>query len=134
MKKSFPAILSALVCLAVMALVLWLYRHSLMPVVLSAAILALIGGIFGILGFREFSRKHDVLKKAVEFPEAFCESLTSSDDEDLLVVEEKIDLIESDYRDLLIKLSEDRRCRRMRCSTTIRCGSIRSRHRSPRSH
>ncbi len=107
MKKSFPAILSALVCLAVMALVLWLYRHSLMPVVLSAAILALIGGIFGILGFRKFSRKHDVLKKAVEFPEAFCESLTSSDDEDLLVVEEKIDLIESDYRDLLIKLSED---------------------------
>jgi len=95
------------VCLSVTALVLWLYRESMMPVVLSAAILALIGGIFGILGFRKFSGKHETLKKAAQFPEAFSESLTSSEDEDSMEIGERIDLIERDYCDLLVKLSEE---------------------------
>ena len=101
-----PQIVTALICLLTMALVLWLYGEPLMPVVLAAAIMAVLAGIFWTIDYRSYKKKHDSLEKALAFPEAFAERLTGTDEEEISEVEEKIDLIETDYRLLLVKLSD----------------------------
>lgn len=101
-----PQILTALICLVTMALVLWLYGEPMMPVILAAAILAVLAGIFWTLDYRRYKKKHDSLEKALAFPEAFAERLTGTDEEDISDLEEHLDLIETDYRLLLVKLSD----------------------------
>lgn len=101
-----PQIVTALVCLSVTALVLWLYEEPMMPVVLIFAILMVLAVIFGTLGFRKYKLKHDSLSKALVFPQEFAEKLTGTDEEEITDVEEKLDLIETDYRLLLVKLSD----------------------------
>ena len=60
-----PQIVTALVCLGVTALVLWLYEEPMMPVVLIFAILAVLAMIFGALSYRRYKLKHDSLAKAL---------------------------------------------------------------------
>lgn len=101
-----PQIVTALVCLGVTALVLWLYEEPMMPVVLIFAVLAVLAMIFGSLSYRRYKLKHDSLAKALVFPQEFAEKLTGTDEEEISDVEEKLDLIETDYRLLLVKLSD----------------------------
>ena len=101
-----PQIVTALVCLSVTALVLWLYEEPMMPVVLIFAILMVLGVIFGTLGYRKYKNKHVSLSQALVFPQEYAEKLTGTDEEEISGVEEKLDLIETDYRLLLVKLSD----------------------------
>ena len=100
------AIVAALVSLLVLALVCWAYNFSLMPVVLSAAILLIIGAIVGTLGMRKYLKKHTFLSQGMEFPQGLAAEFNEKE-EVLGSVEEKIGLIEQDYRELLVKLSDE---------------------------
>ena len=97
---------AVLVSLLVLALVCWVYNFSMMPVALSAAILILIGGIVGILGYRKYAKKHTFLSQGMEFPQGLAAEFSEKDD-GLGSVEERIGLIEQDYRDLIVKLSDE---------------------------
>jgi len=106
LKNHIGTMVAVLVSLLVLALVCWVYNFSLMPVVLSVAILILIGGIAGILGCRNYARKHTFLSQGMDFPQGIAAEFCDKD-EGLGSVEEKIDLIEKDYRDLVVKLSDE---------------------------
>ena len=105
-KSRIGVIVSGVVCVLVLLLVCWIYSISLMPVVLLLATLLLLGGVFGALGCRKYAKKHQDLDKAKEFPQAMASAFGESE-ESLGSVEEKVDLIEQDYRDLLVKLSDE---------------------------
>ncbi len=105
-KSRIGVIVSSVACVLVMLLVCWVYNISLMPVILSVATLLLLGGIFGALGCRKYGKKHQDLDKAKAFPQAMASEFSESEDS-LGSVEEKVDLIEQDYRDLLVKLSDE---------------------------
>lgn len=91
-----------------MGFVLWLYNsRTFMPVILATVILAILGIAFGILGYRKYEKKHRLLSNAVEYPQSLADSFAAHADEDDLPVEEKVDLIEEDYRVLLVKLSDE---------------------------
>ncbi|MBR5975790.1 MAG: sensor histidine kinase [Clostridiales bacterium] len=110
LKSRVSAIICGAVCVAVTAFVCWIYGESLMPALLSAVILLLLGAILGIIGYRAFDAKHQMLKRGREFPQSLAESFSAKEalreNEDIPDLEEKIDLIEADYRTLLIKLSD----------------------------
>ena len=110
LKSRVSAIICGVVCVAVTAFVCWIYGNSLMPAFLSAVILLLLGVILGIVGYRAFDAKHQMLKKGREFPQALADSFSEKEalreNPDMPDLEEKIDLIEADYRTLLVKLSD----------------------------
>lgn len=105
-KSRIGVIVSGIVCVLVLLLICWVYGYSLMPVGLSFATLALLGGIFGAIGYRKYAKKHEELDKAKEFPQALAEEFSGSEDS-LGSVEEKVDKIEQDYRELLVNLSDE---------------------------
>lgn len=105
-KSRFGVIVSGIACVLVVMLVCWAYGFSLMPAVLSAAMLALLAAIFGAIGYRKYAKKHESLENGKEFPQAVAEEFSESE-EALGSVEEKVDLIEQDYRDLLVNLSDE---------------------------
>ncbi len=107
LKNHIPAIVSAVLCVSITALVLWLYGEPLTPALLCAALLLLLGLIFGIIGYRRFSKKHDMLTRALPFPQNFAETLSISEEDDASEMEGKIGLIEKDYQLLLSKLSDE---------------------------
>ena len=107
LKNHIPAIVSAVLCVSITALVLWLYGEPITPAFLCAALLLLMGLIFGIIGYRRFSKKHDMLTRALPFPQNFAETLSFSEEDDASEMEGKIGLIEKDYQLLLSKLSDE---------------------------
>ncbi|MBR6254452.1 MAG: sensor histidine kinase [Clostridiales bacterium] len=107
LKSRIPAIVSGVCCVCVTALVLWLYGEPMTPVLLCASLLLVLGVIFGIIGYRRFSKKHEMLSRALPFPQNFAETLSPTEDEDASGIEEKIGLIEKDYQLLLFRLAEE---------------------------
>ncbi|MBR2749930.1 MAG: sensor histidine kinase [Clostridiales bacterium] len=105
-RSRFGVIVSGIACVLVVLLICWIYGFSLMPAVLSAATLLLLGAMIGMVGYRKYAKKHDSLEKGKAFPQAVAEEFSASE-EVPESVEEKVDLIEQDYRDLLVNLSDE---------------------------
>ena len=110
LKSRISAIISGAVCVLVTGFVCWIYGTSIMPAVLTAVMLLLTGVITGIIGYRAFAAKHQMLVRGREFPQSLAESFAARaelrEDTDVPDLEERIDLIEADYRLLLVKLSD----------------------------
>ena len=110
LKSRIGVIISGVVCVAVTGFVCWIYGNSIMPAVLSGVILILMGVILGILGYRKYNANHSMLVRGREFPQSLAEDFSakmSMDDEsESRELEEKLDLIEEDYRILMIALSD----------------------------
>ena len=110
LRSRLGVIVSGVICVLVTAAVCWMYNTSLMPAVLSFVVLLLLGAIFGIWGFRKYAAKHDMLQKGRAFPQALAEDFSSRkalrENPDIPDLEEKIDLIEEDYRHLMVELSD----------------------------
>ena len=101
---------AGVICVLSTAFVCWIYGTSLMPAFLSAALLLLIGGIAGLIGYRKYVTKHAILFRGRDFPQSLAEDFSAKisqrEDPDVPEMEEKIDLIEEDYRHLMVSLSD----------------------------
>ena len=110
MKRCIGPVVSGVVCVLATGFVCWIYGVSLMPAFLSAMLLILLGGIAALIGYRKYSAKHAMLFRGREYPQSLAEDFSSKmfqrDDPGVLDVEEKIDLIEEDYRHLMVSLSD----------------------------
>lgn len=110
LRSRLSAILSGTVCILVSAFICWIYGKSLMPAILTAAILLLLGMVFGVPGYRKFAKKHAMLERGMEFPESLADDFSAKlrqREGESTDPEEKIGLLEEDYRKLVVKLFEE---------------------------
>lgn len=105
-KYRVNVIITALICLSVSFIVLWIYNIPLTTFLLIASLVVLLGVIVGLIDYQKFNSKHVQLRKAEDVPELLIESIELSEERENSI-ENAINLIEEDYLKIILKLSNE---------------------------
>lgn len=104
-KFRLSVIITCLICLTVSFIVLWICNIAVTAFVLMASLIILIGVGLALIDYRNFCSKHTLLKKAMLVPEVLTDTLERSE-EDEEGIDNAINLIEEDYLNVIMTLSD----------------------------
>lgn len=104
LKYRLSVIVTALTCLLVSFIVLWICNIPITAFILMASLIVIIGMVLALIDYRNFNKKHTLLKKAELVPEVLTDSLEPSEDEED-GIDNAINLIEEDYLKIIMTLT-----------------------------